>query len=594
MEPKFTLNRPQISDDEINSRKDFDGLVRQFKEQSIEKARSDKNFLKNKKATYAAVIAGVTVICTVTYFTVFNKTSNTQTAANDKINTTQSTQNTTPQKASKPYVAPPAKKLDVPYTTYKVNNSKGADLAHHTKSKIKVPQNAFVNKKGEDIVGDVEIRYREFHDQADIIVSGIPMTYDSAGTQYHFESAGMFDIRGYKDGEQVYIKPGKDITVELASKQGADRFNQYLLDTIAKNWKCLKKDTPKQDAALSRENSTHKKPLDASSPELSSPVIASLQKQIDVIPKKVDSVAVVYTKKAEQLPKAKQPSKPQKATGRPQFEMDVDFKDFPELSVFKDAVFEVGDENKNYRKELHTITWNSATISEGPQKGKNYILTLKTRQQQEKLIVYPVLTGENYDNALKQYEKKFAEYNTLLAKREAEEKRLKEEMAAKQKAYIEEQKKLEADMLREQIRIRKQMEEKLASQYKTASIQQNVVRVFQVSNFGIYNSDCPSSLPQGPGVHGIFATSESDASFRPETIYLVEHGKNKVYTLPNTYFSYEPGTDYSICALSGGQMFLCGKEEFKAAVVQKKPRFIMKPLPAEVTDAAGLRKALEI
>ncbi|HRD40305.1 MAG TPA: hypothetical protein PLC65_16880, partial [Bacteroidia bacterium] len=81
-----------------------------------------------------------------------------------------------------------------------------------TKSKIKVPQNAFVNKAGPDIIGDVEIQYREMHDQADIIASGIPMTYDSAGTKYHFESAGMFDIKASQNGEQVFLKHGKQIT----------------------------------------------------------------------------------------------------------------------------------------------------------------------------------------------------------------------------------------------------------------------------------------------------------------------------------------------------------------------------------------------
>jgi len=74
MEPKFNLNRPKVSDDEINKHKDFDKLVKQFKQQSIQKAKSDSNFLKNKKATYATVIAGLAVICTVNYFTVFKKT----------------------------------------------------------------------------------------------------------------------------------------------------------------------------------------------------------------------------------------------------------------------------------------------------------------------------------------------------------------------------------------------------------------------------------------------------------------------------------------------------------------------------------------
>src|SRR6185369_11840017 len=98
MEPKFNLNRPKVSDEEINKNKDFDNLVKQFKEQSIQRARSDVSFFKNKKATYAAVIAGIAVVCTVTYLTVFNK-SNKQTATNEKTNTLTENKKASPKKA---------------------------------------------------------------------------------------------------------------------------------------------------------------------------------------------------------------------------------------------------------------------------------------------------------------------------------------------------------------------------------------------------------------------------------------------------------------------------------------------------------------
>ena len=34
MEPKFNINRPKVSDEEIKKHQDFDKLVKQFKEQS--------------------------------------------------------------------------------------------------------------------------------------------------------------------------------------------------------------------------------------------------------------------------------------------------------------------------------------------------------------------------------------------------------------------------------------------------------------------------------------------------------------------------------------------------------------------------------
>ena len=82
MQPKFNIDRPKVSDEEINKNKDFDKLVKQFKEQSINKAKSDNSWWKNNYVRYAAVIAGATVIVTVTYTALFHKPN---TEKNDKI-----------------------------------------------------------------------------------------------------------------------------------------------------------------------------------------------------------------------------------------------------------------------------------------------------------------------------------------------------------------------------------------------------------------------------------------------------------------------------------------------------------------------------
>ncbi len=300
MEPKFNLDRPKITDEEINSNKDFGELVKKFKQQSIENAKSDKNFLKNKKATYSAIIAGVTVICTVTYFTVFKKQPPKETQ-NDKIVTTQNNkQNTSNTKSDKAFINPPISKLNIPYSSYKIKAEQGGTIAHKSHpiamgSKIIIPKKAFVNKKGEEIIGDVEIRYREFHNQADIIASGIPMAYDSAGVKSNLESAGMLDIRGYQNGEPVYINPSKTIRVEFASQHSDDRYNIYELDTIGKNWKYISRDNSLKN---SKPKVPHSKEITHSNEtNLESAKTKELQKQIDVIPQKIETVSFFYFKK---------------------------------------------------------------------------------------------------------------------------------------------------------------------------------------------------------------------------------------------------------------------------------------------------------
>jgi hypothetical protein len=586
MEPKFNLDRPKISDEEINKHKDFGNLVKQFKEQSIEKARHDEVFIKKRKVSYATVIAGVTVICTLTYFA-FNKL-NSNKIADEKTTTlkTKTLANTEP-KAKKAFIAPPSKKISVPYSSYKVNAAKGGELTHHTASRIKIPKNAFVNKHGEDIVGDVDIQYREFHDQADIIASGIPMTYDSAGTKYTFESAGMFDVVGTQNGEPVFIKPDRSLTVEMASSNPGDHFNQYVLDTVGQNWKCIKRDMailPKL-AAPTKKDEIHEVTQNKTT--------KAIEEKIAAIPPKIENEKKIYDKKIAALPKTSTPVRPVKSTGRPKFELDVDYKEFPELSAFRNAVFEVGAENKNYSKEISQITWSEAKISEGPDKGKNYILTLKNRMAVEKFVVYPALCGADYDNALKIYERNLESYNTLLAKRQLEEKKLQDEMIAKQQTYTAEQKKLSEDLIKEQIRMRREQEKQLSEQFASMGNQLKVTRLFNVSNFGIYNSDCARDLPRGGLMEPVFSMNESKVR-NADKVYLVDHGRNMVYEMPYGHIVYDPKHVYSVCVINAGEIFLCDKQTFMALLKTDNNKVPLTALPAEANNVSDFRTALGI
>ncbi|MBA4241187.1 MAG: hypothetical protein C0448_10690 [Sphingobacteriaceae bacterium] len=592
MGTKFNLDRKPVTDEEINSHKDFGELVNKFKKQSIEKARSDVNFLKNKKATYSAIIAGVAVVCTVTYFAVFKKEPPKETA-NDKIVTTQQQHTTSPEnKQNKAFIAPPISKLNVPYTSYKVKTEHGATIKHKSNSKIIIPKKAFVDKQGQDIVGEVEIKYREFHNQADIIASGIPMTYDSAGVQSHFESAGMIDIKGYQNGEPVFINPKKQITVEFSSEHTADRYNMYELDTVAKNWTYLSRD----NSLKNKKQSISSQPAKQKEIEKTdSPKAVELQKQIDAIPPKIEAEKITYTQKVNQLPKHTEPNKPTKAiAGRPQFQLEVNYKEFPELQAFKNAVFEVGTENKNYNSKLADITWGSAEVSEGPQKGKNYLLTLKLRERVEKLIVYPALTGADYDKALKSYESKFADYKNLAAKREADEKRLKEEFEAKQTALFEERKKLKEEQVQANIKYWKEQQAKLDEEYSSIDNQEKVVRIFNISRFSIYNSDCPKSLPNDAKINPIYVLDNGSSRINPSSVYLISHSRNLVYNLPYGQLPYNTNEKYSLCILAKGKLYLCNKETFSAITSAKQNKIPLIELDANVNDAADLKKAIGI
>lgn len=591
MSLNFNIDRPKASDEEIEKQKNFKELVERFKQQSLKKARGDESWWKNKKISYSAIIAGITVVCTITYSSLKTKTTTTK-------HETLTTQQEQPKISTtkKPFVSAPSEKLKIPYSTYKVNNNQGGEITHSTSSKINIPKNSFVDKHGRDVVGDISIEYREFHDLGDVVLSGIPMAYDSAGHKYNLESAGMFEIRGSQNGEPVFIKENKNIEIELTSQNSENRFNQYYLDTVSHNWIYLKRD---KALALSESKEVASEHPDNSHASVK---VQLLEKEISVIlPKKIDSVKTLYTQKIERLPVYKEPQKPNKPNkGRPSFKLDGSNDEFPELAAFNNVLFEVGPENKNYRKELHEITWSDVKISQGPDKGNNYILTLSFRNQTEKLVVYPVLEGRDYDKAVSLYSQKFNTYQSLSEKKQNDEKRLLAEMEAKQSAYLTEQKRKEDELRKEKARFVASSEalakNELASNFNIMDNKTRATRLFSVSKFGIFNSDCPHSNSGNVNINPIF-TEKNEKLISPDIVFLVDHSKKTVYQISSESsfrFQYSNTSEYSICLFSKNRLYLCTKNQFKQSSDKESNRFPVVALPDQIDNVSDFKKALEI
>lgn len=596
MEPKFNIDRPKVSDEEINKHKDFEKLVKQFKDQSIDKAKHDKSWWKSKKVRYATVIAGATVVCTVTYLSLFNNTKNksneTLTTQNSltKNNSTQQETGNKKQDLTR-FVSPPSEKLSIAYTNYKVDNAKGAELKHPSSSKIKIPKKAFVDKNGKEIVGEVTISYREFHNKADIIAGGIPMAYDSAGKKYNLESAGMFDIIGSQNGDPVFIK--EEVKVEFASANPQDRFNQYYLDTVERNWKYLRRDNINKEERMTNDEARGEK-----SEVKSTKKLETLKREIEVIiPKKIDSVKVVYTNRASALPKPKEPLKPRKASGKQTFNIDASTSDFPELKAFGNFVFELGDENKNYSAEMNEITWHDIKISEGPKKGVNYLLTLRYNQRVEKLIVYPVMTGNDLAKAQSYYQEKFEVYQASLQKRENTEIALRKEMEQKQQAYLAEQSKKKAEYEKAMIEREKMKMDQLNKDFSSMGDQDKTTRVFAVAKFGIYNSDCPHFEPKSKPIAPVFTVNDKEKPLFPSSIFMINHTKNMVYTFPKENFGgiqYDQDASISFVVFAKNKIYFVKKEDAAESIGASSNKFKAVEITESSDNMAELRKAMEI
>jgi len=102
---------------------------------------------------------------------------------------------------------------------------------------LEFPENAFVDKNGKPVKGKVDVEWQEFHTLGDIMLSGIPMKYDSSGVQFDLVSGGMFTINASQNGEPVDIAPSKKIGVNLASIQDTPCYNFYEMDEKSGAWK---------------------------------------------------------------------------------------------------------------------------------------------------------------------------------------------------------------------------------------------------------------------------------------------------------------------------------------------------------------------
>jgi hypothetical protein len=207
---KININRPNISSEEILKRKNFNEVLSNYQVMT-------KPFYKT--SWFGASVTSLVMVALVTVLVLTNEPEKTSTNTTPIAEVKDSTkQELVSYKEDAPCIVPPIKDKGVKYDSYTINANKNETITHSTGSKITIPKGSMVDKNGNAVNGEVEIRYREFHDQVDILLSGIPMTYDSLNTTYTFESAGMVQIFGYQNGEEVFVNPNKPIKVEMQSR----------------------------------------------------------------------------------------------------------------------------------------------------------------------------------------------------------------------------------------------------------------------------------------------------------------------------------------------------------------------------------------
>ena len=279
---------------------------------------------------------------------------------------------------------PPFKDVDVAFHDFEIDPSKGDTLKMENGTSIFIPVDAFADADGKPVTGKVSIKYREFHNAAEILASGISMNYDSAGSKMSFQTAGMFEINAFVNSSTpVNIASGKSITVNLASGVNDGDYKFYKYDKEKNNWEF------KSGGVKPVENAERKDMLS----------------QLDAMPH--------------------EPKMPEKyIDGTPVFDFDYDEAEHPELKSFEGVMWEYAgnaspqEPDINKEKWVFTYNWSGVTIENYKPEELLYKVNFTSKERSFSTVVKPVLKGKKYEDALADFQQKVDQFKEVKVKRE--------------------------------------------------------------------------------------------------------------------------------------------------------------------------------
>ncbi|MEI7597577.1 MAG: hypothetical protein WCK02_17660 [Bacteroidota bacterium] len=468
---KLNINRQIPSSEVINSRKDFGSLMKDAAAIKSNQKWNSKNWIK------PSLFVVTVLVVTLALLIQFKHT--------DKKNISQNKK----ELNNNSYVKAPVKSINSAFEIFKIANNKENKLHHSSGTTIFINPYTFGSKND-----SIEIRYREFKTPCEMLFSGIPMTYDSCGKTYQFESGGMFELLAFKNGKPIQIAKNKEIKIDFIASTRDKSFNFYELDTNRKCWKYIgKEENTKNDMTYQyndyKDNQHEINILDVS--------------QIDETNKKLEA----------ELPPL--PSQPDKKHYR--FNIDVEKKDFPELANYKDLQFEIVSSDRVFGKEIYSITWESAEIKQS-KKGL-YKLNLSSKNAKYNFYIKPVFEGKDYDSAMTVYNKAFSKYETEIANN----KKIKNNLELKYqrtKMNIDAQSKNHAEKIEIQ-------NDKMQVQ---KGIVEGLIKTYEIKATGIYNCDKPVELPQGKDVYFTYRNSDNE-QLKIAHAFLITNDRNSYYNI---------------------------------------------------------------
>lgn len=547
----------------------FDALLSKYESEAAENPARKQAVVRPMRVRYLSYVgaAAAAVALLIIALTVFNRPKPAKLEAK--------------YFADRPFVDRPLEKAQARFASFRVDVNQGGVYQYESGSRLVVPAAAFMDDYGKLVEGEVEIKYREYHDFVDFFLSGIPMVYDSANVQYTMESAGMIEIYAEQNGRRVRMAPGKNISVEMISRINVapqmaipPGYNVYKLDTAARKWIYQGID---QMEVL--EEFTE---LDEQDP-LYQPK-KTLKDQLEAIEGK-------YQQQKEQLensvPMPTAPTRPVAPdSDLPTFELAL--TDGVPLTEGADQIWYVSSQNSNFDQRMFEVDWEDYRFER--LNDHEYRVTFTKGETQQSILVHPVLTGEAFAKAMETYEAAFANYQQKLKDRDqalsdraaALEDELFEQKQVARKAY--------------QVEIEALIEANPELEDSADFIHKKVRNRFVADGFGIWN--CDRLVP--PLMQEITANfiDQNGSSIENRTAYLVDKTRNTVHRFlaqDGARIRYNARSENLLWVVTeDDKLAVCDPAIFRAIDPgQEEVTFILNKRSVPPVDEAAVRSVLK-
>lgn len=437
----YKFNVPELTPEQVAKHKDFDALLARFETSQTEQQQSSPlkvikspkspKATRTNRATKAAnanstksavgvarmrtmrrniyyIMGSAAAVLLVVAFFFMNNDPSMERQAFAKLN-------------SQPFVYAPMEKLQKDYTTFKVDGNKGGVFEYESGSTVTIPANAFVDESGQPVNGEIELQYKEYVDYVDFFIGGIPFNYDSASASYQLISAGVIDVQAFQNGEPVQLLPEKSLEIALQASitfDPKDSYNAYKIDAPARNWQfhssvfvepILSEDLQLQinSAQANQENSA----------------LIDIEQQTAALQAKKDQMLANIEANLPMPEKPIQPLAADPNNNVTNFDFDEDALKDEHIAEwhnkYRSLIWEVSKDQQAAFDKATTLEWDA--IQWRKVDDYNYQVTMideATPSNNVQLRLRPVLAGQDYQNAVNDYEEKLKLYENQLAERQ--------------------------------------------------------------------------------------------------------------------------------------------------------------------------------